>query len=126
MSDNLCSATTKRGTQCQAVAVQGSPFCSFHADPNRAAFLGRLGGRKNRHYVETADRVPVPETAEDLKNLLAQAAADVLSGKLDPKKASALTSIASTLFKAMETTDLDERIAHLREELLAKSRNPDA
>ena len=27
----------------------------MHADPARAAELGRMGGRVNRHYVETAD-----------------------------------------------------------------------
>ena len=48
-----CSARTKQGNECQAPAVVGTRFCALHGDPARAAELGRMGGRKNRHYVDT-------------------------------------------------------------------------
>jgi len=103
------------------VAKFDSQFCAFHADPTRAAELGRMGGRKNRHYAETEEvNVAPPLTAEDVKNLLAQAMSDVRAGKLDPRIASALTYMAGALLKAFETTDLQQRITRLEEALRAK------
>lgn len=105
----MCSAKTKQGKPCRAPTVVGSPFCAMHGNPSRAAELGRMGGRKNRHYVETAETpIPVPKTPEDVKNMLAQGAADVIRGKLDTRKASTLTYMASALLKAMESTDVQQ------------------
>jgi hypothetical protein len=42
MSTHNCRAKTKAGKPCKAVAVNGD-FCAFHADPQRAAELGRMG-----------------------------------------------------------------------------------
>ena len=114
----ICIARTKSGNQCRAAAIVGSTFCAFHADPGRAAQLGRRGGRKNRHYVDAADvAVTPPATPEDVKNLLAQSMADVHTGKLHPRIAQTLTYMAGTLLKAMEGTDLQHRVARLEEEL---------
>jgi hypothetical protein len=40
-----CRAKTKLGKRCKAVAIERG-LCPFHADPQRAAQLGQLGGRK--------------------------------------------------------------------------------
>jgi hypothetical protein len=116
-----CSATTKRGNPCRAAAVSGSQFCGLHGDPARAAELGRLGGRKNRHYVET-DEVTIapPSTPEDVKNLLAQAMADVRARKLDPRIASTLTYMSGAFLKAFETTEMEQRLTRLEKELQQK------
>jgi len=83
-----------------------------------------MGGLKNRHYVDTAElTVSPPSTPEDVKNLLAQAMADVRSRKLDPRIASTLTYMAGALLKAIESTDL-QRLARLEKELLAKEEKP--
>ena len=117
-----CSAKTKRGTECHAPVVVGSPFCALHGDPERAAELGRMGGRKNRHYVETED-VPLapPSTPEDIKSLLAQAMVDVRARKLDPRIASALTYTAGVLLRALESTDFQKRLARLEDALQEKT-----
>ncbi len=47
-----CRATTKAGRQCAAPAVRGGTYCALHADPDRAAQLGRKGGAKNRRAYE--------------------------------------------------------------------------
>jgi len=83
--------------------------------------LGRAGGRKNRHYLETEEvNIAPPSTPEDVKNLLAQAMADVRALKLDPRTAGALTYMAGALLKALESTDLQQRITRLEETLRAK------
>ena len=122
-----CVAITKSGKQCRAAAVTGSPLCAIHADPGRAAELGRLGGRKNRHYVETADiQIPAPESPADVEKMLAQAAVDLLAGKLDPKRAHALTYIGHTLLKAMAGAELDQRLSRLEEQLHGQSSHDSA
>ncbi len=120
-----CSAKTKGGRPCRAAVVYGTRFCALHGDPARAANLGRMGGLKNRHYVDTeVVTVSPPSTPEDVKNLLAQAMADVRSRKLDPRIASTLTYMAGALLKAIESTDLEQRLARLEGELRAKADKP--
>jgi hypothetical protein len=117
-----CSARTKLGNECRAAAVVGTPFCALHGDPERAAELGRMGGRKNRHYVDTEPvNITPPSTPEEVKNLLAQAMVDVLARKLDPRIASTITYMSGPLLRAFESTDLQQRLARLEEERQAKA-----
>ena len=75
-----------------------------------------MGGRKNRHYLDTEEvKIAPPSTPEAVKNLLAQALVDVRAKRLDPRTASALTYMCSALLKAVESTDLQRRVAHLEE-----------
>jgi len=46
--DSRCTGLTKGGKSCRAAATDGG-LCYFHANPKKAAELGRIGGRKNRH-----------------------------------------------------------------------------
>ena len=115
MSDK-CSAKTELGKECRAPAVVGTLFCAFHGDPERAAELGRMGGRKNRHYVDAEPiTIAPPSSPEEVKNLLAQAMVDVLAKKMDPRIASTLTYMAGPLLKAFESTDVQQRLASLEE-----------
>lgn len=115
----MCSAKTKKGTRCQARAIAGSSLCAFHANPDRAAELGRIGGRKNRHFVETeVVNVTPPSTPEEVKNLLSQAMADVRARKLEPGVASTITYMASVLLKAMDDTDTHRRLSRLEGRVL--------
>ncbi len=67
-----CSAKTKGGNLRRAAVVHGTRFCALHGDPARAAELGRMGGLKNRHYVDPeAIVIPPPSTPEDFRSLLA-------------------------------------------------------
>ena len=122
---NTCSATTKRGTRCRAAVVIGSQFCAMHGEPGRASELGRRGGQRNRHYVETANSsIAPPSTPEEIKNLLAQAMADVCAGKMHPRVAHTLTYIAGPLLQAMADTDLQHKLERA-EALLANNDEQD-
>ena len=121
-----CSAKTKVGRPCRAAVVYGTRFCALHGNPARAAILGRMGGRKNRHYVEAADKVKFapPSTPEDIRNMLSQAMADVQAGRLHPRIASTLAYVSGPLLRAIESTDVQQRLARLEKELLAKEEKP--
>jgi hypothetical protein len=92
-------------------------LCTFHADPQRAAELGRSGGRKNRRYPgkPDAEGLVIPRTTEDVKNMLAETMAGIHARRLDPKIGSVLGYLGTALLKAMEATDLEKRIATLEQ-----------
>jgi hypothetical protein len=94
--------------------AHGTEFCALHGDPARAADLGRKGGQKNRHYVDTEEETIVPpKTPEEVKDLIAQAMADVRAKKLEPRIASTLTYMANALLKAFDSTDAQKRFERL-------------
>ena len=109
----LCKATTRAGTACMARATDGG-LCFFHANPNKAAELGRLGGQKNRHVFDALiEDVSPPKNAVDVKELLADTMAKIRSGKLDPKLGTTLAYIGTALLKAMEVSDIEQRLQRL-------------
>ena|SRR5215471_5882526 len=109
-----CKAMTKAGSSCAAPAIRGGEFCSLHSDPGRAAQLGRKGGMGKRHvYENNGKEVAVPQTASDVKNLLAETMAEIRSGKVDPKLGTTLGYLGTSLLKAIETSDIERRLARL-------------
>ena len=90
-------------------------LCAFHADPKRAAQLGRLGGQKNRLRISRAEarHVRPPQTAKEVKEILAETMAGVQSGGLDPKIGSVIAYMGNALLKAIETTEMEERLQAL-------------
>jgi hypothetical protein len=61
-----------------------------------------MGGRKNRHYVDTEPiNIAPSSTPEEVKNLLAQAMVDVLAKKIDPRIASTITYRSGAPFEIL-------------------------
>jgi hypothetical protein len=111
---NHCRGRTKFGKRCKAVAIERG-LCAFHADPLRAAHLVRMGGRKNRRYplAVGAEPLRVPQTAKDVKDLLAETMASIHAGQLDPRMGSVMAHLGTSLLKFFEVIDLEERIGAL-------------
>ena len=108
-----CKAMTKAGSPCAAPAIKGGQFCSLHADPERAAELGRKGGMGNRHiYQNDGKEVTAPESASDVKNLLAEVMAEIRAGKMDPKLGTTLGYLGTSLLR-LAIRDLGHRAALL-------------
>ena len=113
-TNGRCKAMTKAGAPCAAPAIRGKNFCSLHSDPSRAAQLGRKGGMGNRHVYENDPReVATPQTASDVKKLLAEAMAEIRAGKMDPKLGTTLGYLGTSLLKAIETSDIEQRLERL-------------
>lgn len=119
--NSRCKAHAKTGNRCRAAATEGG-LCFFHGNPNKAAELGRIGGRRNRHAAEEATNpLPTLDNVLAVRNAVARLIADVYSGNLQPRVAAGLAPLLNLQLRAIETTDLERRLAHL-EKLLAEAK----
>jgi hypothetical protein len=120
---NRCKANTKSGKPCRAAATAGG-LCFFHANPNKAAELGRVGGRKNRHHSDNnQDSLPALETAQAVRETVARLISEVYSGKMNPRTAAGMAPLLSLQLRAIETTDLQRRLEQL-EKLTPEVKGP--
>src|SRR5215469_9674703 len=120
--DRRCQALTKSGKRCTAAATEGG-FCFFHANPNKARELGRIGGRsKVRPVDESPDPLPTPDNMFAMRNAVARLINDVRAGRLASRTVADLTPLLQLqlrVLEAIETADLQQRIAKI-EKLQAK------
>ena len=83
-----------------------------------------MGGRKNRHYVDTEEvTIDPPSTPQEVKKVLAQAMVDVRARRLDPRIAHTLTYMSSVLLRAIDSTDVEQRLARVEEQLHARDKS---
>jgi len=116
--DSRCQGQTKSGNPCRAAATAGG-LCYFHTNPNKASDLGRIGGSKKGHAVESAEPLPTVDNAVAVRDLVARLIADVHSGKIHPKVAAGLAPLMNLQLRAIETSNLEIRVEKL-EKLLTK------
>ena len=116
-SANRCKGKTPTGEDCRA-APTPSGLCFFHANPNKASELGRIGGRSHgRSLSEIGSALPDLETVAAIDKALEQLILDVYAGRIDHKVAVAVAGMMNTLRTAKEATELESRIAELRKQL---------
>ena len=121
-----CKAIAASGERCKAKPHKKG-LCFFHSDPARAAELGRKGGLGNRHvYENDVKEIPAPQTASDVKNFLADAMAEIRAGKMDPKLGTTLGYLGTSLLKAIETCDIEDRLGKLESGLKDPIQKPRA
>src|SRR5664279_6370772 len=115
-ANGKCKAKTKAGRPCAAPAVRGGIYCALHADPERAAQLGRKGGTKNRKvYDGDVRNVSVPESAGDVKRMLGETMAEIRAGRMDPKLGSTLGYLGTALLRAFEVAEFEQRLERLEQ-----------
>ncbi|MGD0215513.1 MAG: hypothetical protein ABSB87_20010 [Terriglobales bacterium] len=111
-----CKGETKSGKPCGAAATAGG-LCFFHANPDKASELGRVGGRKNRHVTgEVSDPLPTLDNAIAVRDTVGRLIADVYDGRIQPRLAAGLAPLLNLQLRAIEMTeigDLKRRIAKL-------------
>jgi hypothetical protein len=114
--ENRCKARAKTGGRCGAVATAGG-LCFFHANPNKAAELGRIGGRSNRHAAaESGGSLPTLDNAIAVRDTVARLIADVLAGKTQPRIAASLAPLMNLQLQAIKTADIEQRLAKLEQQ----------
>ena len=55
-------------------------------------------------------RMAAPQTAADLRDLLAESIIEIRAGKLDPKVANELGYLGTSLLRALEVADVERRL----------------
>lgn len=117
--DSRCKARAKSGKRCGAAASAGG-LCFFHANPNKAAELGRIGGRSKGYAAsENVDPLPILDNALAMRDLGARLIAEIYAGKIHPRIAAGLAPLVNLQLRAIETTDLERRLVKV-EKLLAE------
>jgi hypothetical protein len=126
MQRDRCKAKAKSGKPCRAAAT-ASGLCFFHANPNKASELGRIGGKRNRRDVaRDPDPLPSLDSARAVRDTVARLIADVYSGKVQPRVAASLAPLLNLQLRVIDTTDLELRISKLAEIEAASVRTPDS
>jgi hypothetical protein len=119
-SNPRCQGQTKSGNPCRAAATAGG-LCFFHANPRKAAELGRIGGRKkSRPPSEAPDPLPRLDKVSAVRDAVEKLIADVYAGKLHPRVAAGLAPLLNLQLRAVGVTDLEQRLEKV-EKLLART-----
>jgi hypothetical protein len=129
-SNPRCQGQAKSGEPCRAAATPGG-LCFFHANPNKAAELGRIGGRKkSRLPAEVPDPLPRLDKVTAVRDAVEKLIADVYAGKLHPRVAAGLAPLLNLQLRAVGVTDLEQRLekvekllARTESDILSKGRN---
>src|SRR5438046_1374711 len=94
-----CRGTNKQGLPCRARAME-SGYCYLHAHPEKAAELGRAGGRQNRHAVDGLSApLPALDSVAGLTAAIAQMIVDVHAKRLHPRIATGVAPLFNTLLR---------------------------
>lgn len=97
-------------------------LCYFHANPAKAAELGRIGGRKHGLASTPSSSEPLLklDSASALRDLGARLIADVHAARLHPRLAAGLAPLLQFQLRAIQTSNMEQRLTRL-EKLLAES-----
>src|ERR1039458_4489202 len=110
---NRCNGRTRAGKPCRAAATDGG-LCFFHANPNKASELGRIGGRSNRHAAAGGGDPLLPlDNAVAIRDAMGRLIADVIAGRVHPRVAVSVAPLMNLQLHAIKTADLEQRLAKL-------------
>jgi hypothetical protein len=116
--ENRCKGRTKTGKPCDAAATDGG-LCFFHANPNKASELGRIGGRSKRQAAaENGAPVPPLDNAGAVRDAAGRLIAEVIAGNIHPRVAAGLAPLMNLQLHAITIADLELRMAKLEQSKL--------
>ncbi len=108
-----CQSLTKFNKPCRAAPTAGG-LCYFHANPNKASELGRIGGRKrNGKPLQRLDPSPTLDSPKSLGDFLSQITMDTYEGRLDPRIAEALAPLLRLRAQILDTAVFDRALQEL-------------
>lgn len=110
----LCTGSTKAGKPCRAPAGP-SGLCYFHANPENARTLGKIGGLRNRKFTGVDLQVPDDISLADLRKLEVKVLRGLLSGEIPAREVAASTQILNLLHRDLQMAEIEKRIKRLEE-----------
>jgi hypothetical protein len=111
-----CVAVTRDGNPCRASALRGKRKCALHGIRGLARALGQRGGSRRaraQNLGEQLLQMPAPTTMQDARLLLGESLRELRAGKLPPKIAHAVSTLAGVFLRAAELGDLELRVSAL-------------
>ena len=110
-----CAATRRDGEPCQGNALPDSDYCFAH-DPELAEkrHAARSQGGKNRANVVRL-RGLMPPRLMPIFDRLERAMEEVHDGVLDPKRATALASLARAACTVLQVGEMEERLRNVED-----------
>ncbi len=116
--ESRCKGRTKAGKPCPAAATDGG-LCFFHANPNKASELGRIGGSRSKRLVaaESGNPLPTLDSAIAVRDTVARLIPDVLAGKVHPRIAASLGPLMNIQLHAIAASNLELQFAQLEKRL---------
>jgi hypothetical protein len=112
-----CRAMNKEGKPCEA-APTDTGFCYVHSSPGRAAELGREGGKKNRHFVEsTLPPLPALNDSSGVRDAIVMILENAYLGKVAAKRIVPLIRLFSALERLSPVAQLEEKLKSLEQQL---------
>ena len=110
-----CRATKRNGDPCRSTAVLASRFCTAHDEAYREARSEQSAkGRRHKPNCERAAR-NLPDDLRGVGERLLYAMQDLIDGKLDPKTATALASLANAHQGVFEIGTLSAKLDAIAE-----------
>lgn len=113
-----CSATRRDGQPCKAPALKDGK-CFAHAPGLRQKReAARQAGGRNRATaarLEARSATLVPAVMRPVLHRLLQAMIEVGNGTMEPRRATALASVASAIVRVYEVGQIEERLSALEE-----------
>ena len=92
-------------------------MCFFHANPNKAVELGRIGGKKNGHLRVGLDPLPGLDNAMAIRDTVARLIADVYAGKLHLRIAAGLAPLMYLQLRVLEKMEIEKRLGRLERQM---------
>ncbi|HKV82055.1 MAG TPA: hypothetical protein VJP02_28160 [Candidatus Sulfotelmatobacter sp.] len=96
-------------TGASAAKVTEGGLCFFHANPNKAVELGRIGGRKGSKIPVGSEPLPNLDSPMALRDTVTRLITDVYAGKLHPRIATGLAPLMHLQLRVLEKTDFEPR-----------------
>lgn len=113
-----CRALNKNGAPCAAAPTR-TGLCFFHSNPNLAAELGKVGGkRSHRSQTELYNALSRLESPASAIDRLESLYHEVKSGAVRPQVASVLMKLTDLIVRILEKTVIENQIAQLQKQIL--------
>ena len=124
MSFRTCAFVKQNGEHCQSAPLQDSEFCFWHSPEHaqEAAEARRLGGLRRRKEKITAGAYEFDGlgSVRHIRRLLEVSVLDTLGLENSIARSRTLAYLAQVALKALEASELEERVGALEEALQSR------
>jgi hypothetical protein len=115
-TDKRCKFVKPNGEQCQSWAINGSDYCFWHSSKKKGKAASSKGGRQGKRKVVDKSDLSL-RSLNEVVELLELTINEVRTGKIDVRIANSVGYLGGILIKALENSDLDERLSKLEQKV---------